>query len=61
LLTEISHEFAVLRVEVNEQNPRARAFYAARGFGQVGRTEIDGEGRPFPLLILRREDAAAGR
>lgn len=42
-------------VDVNEQNPSGRAFYAARGFVPVGRSELDGEGRPFPLLHLRRE------
>ncbi len=56
LLAEIAAEFAVLHVEVNEQNPGARAFYAARGFLQVGRTEVDDQGRPFPLLQLRREN-----
>lgn len=55
LLAEIATEFAVLHVEVNEQNPGARAFYAARGFLQVGRAEVDDQGRPFPLLRLRRE------
>lgn len=41
-------------VDVNEQNPSGRRFYAARGFVEVGRSELDGEGRPFPLLHLRR-------
>ncbi|UPG92218.1 GNAT family N-acetyltransferase [Luteibacter aegosomaticola] len=41
-----------LAVDVNEQNPDALAFYLARGFVVVGRSETDGEGRPFPLLHL---------
>lgn len=42
------------RVDVNEDNPGGRAFYAARGFVVVGRSATDGEGRPFPLLRLER-------
>jgi putative acetyltransferase len=42
-----------LTVEVNEQNPAARAFYEACGFVVEGRSEVDGQGRPYPLLRLR--------
>ncbi len=41
-------------LDVNEQNEGAVRFYAARGFVVVGRSETDDEGRPFPLLHLRR-------
>lgn len=41
-----------LRVDVNEQNPAALAFYRARGFAVTGRSPLDGTGRPFPLLHL---------
>nr|WP_245867013.1 GNAT family N-acetyltransferase [Diaminobutyricimonas aerilata] len=41
-----------LLVDVNEQNPSAHAFYLRRGFRQVGRSETDGDGRPFPILHL---------
>lgn len=44
-----------LTVDVNEDNPSGRRFYAARGFVEVGRSPLDGEGRPFPLLHLRRD------
>ncbi len=54
LLEDVADEYAELRLDVNEQNPTARAFYAAKGFVQVGRSDIDNEGRPFPLLHLRR-------
>jgi putative acetyltransferase len=54
LLATVAQEFAELRVDVNEQNPSARRFYAARGFRQVGRSETDGQGRPFPMLHLAR-------
>jgi putative acetyltransferase len=42
-----------LTVDVNEQNPDAVRFYEACGFAVVGRSEVDGSGRPFPLLHLR--------
>ena len=41
-----------LRVDVNEQNAPAVEFYRAHGFRVVGRSETDGEGRPYPLLHL---------
>ena len=43
-----------LTVDVNEQNPAARGFYERLGFVVIGRSELDGTGRPFPLLHLRR-------
>jgi putative acetyltransferase len=43
-----------LIVDVNEQNLGARGFYAALGFVVIGRSPIDDDGRPFPLLHLRR-------
>lgn len=41
---------------VNEQNPNAVGFYRHMGFRTERRTETDQQGRPFPLLYLRRED-----
>jgi len=41
-----------LQVDVNEQNDGACAFYKRFGFVQVGRSELDGSGKPFPLLHL---------
>lgn len=46
----------ILRLDVNEQNPDAIAFYRSRGFRQIGRSDTDSAGRPFPLLHL--EDAS---
>ena len=43
-----------LTVDVNEQNPAAIGFYEALGFVVVGRSRLDDEGRPFPLLHMRR-------
>jgi putative acetyltransferase len=42
-----------LTVDVNEQNPAARVFYEACGFVVEGRSELDEQGRPFPLLHMR--------
>lgn len=44
---------AELTVDVNEQNTGAHRFYEARGFVVEGRSELDGEGLPFPLLHMR--------
>jgi putative acetyltransferase len=43
-----------LRVDVNEQNTAARGFYESLGFTVVGRSPVDGAGRPFPLLHMER-------
>lgn len=52
LLTEVVANHGVTRVDVNEQNEGARGFYLSRGFTQVGRSALDGEGRPYPILHL---------
>lgn len=43
-----------LTVDVNEQNDGACAFYRKLGFQQVGRSELDDSGQPFPILHLAR-------
>ena len=40
-------------VDVNEQNPQATGFYQAMGFELIGRSPLDGQGKPFPLLHMR--------
>jgi putative acetyltransferase len=42
-----------LTVDVNEQNAAACGFYEACGFVVEGRSELDEQGRPYPLLHLR--------
>ena len=42
-----------LTVDVNEQNAAARGFYEACGFVVEGRSELDDQGRPYPLLHMR--------
>ena len=46
-------EFGVNEVDVHEQNPQGGAFYRHMGFEQVGRSELDGQGNPFPLLHMK--------
>lgn len=43
---------AKLTVDVNEQNPRAHAFYRRYGFEDVGRSSTDSAGGPFPLVHM---------
>lgn len=45
-------------VDVNEQNQQAVAFYQRLGFEVEGRSDMDGLGKPFPLLHLRKHDPA---
>ena len=46
-----------LALEVNEGNAAALAFYRARGFAVTGRSPVDNEGRPYPLLHLSQARA----
>lgn len=43
-------------VDVNEQNPHAIKFYEKMGFIKIGRSSVDGEGRPYPLVHLALTD-----
>lgn len=54
LLAHVGQMPAALTVDVNEQNEQAVAFYRKQGFVQTGRSATDGDGRPYPLLHLRR-------
>ena len=40
------------KVDVNEQNPGACQFYESMGFEVVSRSELDGQGNPFPILHM---------
>lgn len=52
LLAETIEKDGVTKVDVNEQNSDAHGFYLSRGFTQVSRSEVDGDGRPYPILHL---------
>ncbi|MCE9984454.1 GNAT family N-acetyltransferase [Leclercia adecarboxylata] len=53
LLRYAIDHFGANEVDVNEQNPQGIEFYQHRGFVQIGRSELDGQGNPFPLLHMR--------
>jgi len=40
-------------IDVNEQNPAALGFYQNMGFTVTGRSPLDGQGNPFPLVHMR--------
>jgi putative acetyltransferase len=40
------------KVDVNEQNEQAVSFYKKLGYNVVARTEVDGLGKPFPILQM---------
>lgn len=42
-----------IRVDVNEQNEQALGFYEHLGFAVIGRSPLDGQGKPYPLLHMR--------
>jgi putative acetyltransferase len=40
------------RVDVNEQNQQAVNFYKHLGFAVIARSDVDGLGKPYPLLMM---------
>lgn len=40
------------QVDVNEQNEQAVGFYLKMGFTVTGRSPLDGQGKPYPLLHM---------
>lgn len=56
LLNHAVTAFGATTVDVNEQNEQALAFYLRMGFEVVGRSELDGTGKPYPLLHLQLEE-----
>ncbi|WP_269078891.1 acetyltransferase [Sphingobium ummariense] len=54
LLAHALTHHPVLDADVNAQNAQAAGFYARMGFVPVGESDRDGQGRPYPLIHLRR-------
>lgn len=53
-LTEFAiKELSVKKVDVNEQNTSAHNFYVRMGFKVISRSEVDGLGKPYPLLHMQ--------
>lgn len=44
----------VCKVDVNEQNIQAVGFYQHRGFSVITRSDLDAEGKAYPILHMRR-------
>lgn len=42
-----------MTADVNEQNLQACGFYERLGFKATGRSPVDGQGRPYPLIHLQ--------
>ncbi len=53
LLNHALSKMSVQRVDVNEQNGQAVGFYQHVGFEIFGRSPIDSQGKPYPLLHMR--------
>ena len=47
------HTLNADKVDVNEHNAEAVKFYKEIGYREIGRRELDGMGRPFPLLEMK--------
>ncbi len=47
-------KYAVSEVVVNEQNLLAKGFYEHLGFVVVKRSEKDEQGKPYPILYMKR-------
>ncbi|KRE89104.1 GCN5 family acetyltransferase [Frateuria sp. Soil773] len=60
LLAHAVEVLAADALDVNEQNVQALGFYRQAGFEVVGRSPLDGQGRPFPLLHMARRPRRAG-
>ena len=58
LLEHATTVLGATRVDVNEQNGQAVGFYERMGFAVEGRSELDGTGKPFPLLHMRLRSLA---
>ncbi len=52
LLEHVIAAHGVESVDVNEQNDQAVGFYAHAGFEVTGRSPVDGDGLPYPLLHM---------
>jgi len=52
LVSHAIHNLGATKVDVNEQNRQALGFYQHIGFSVIGRSELDGQGKPYPLLHM---------
>ncbi len=60
LLTHAIQQMGGTSLDVNEQNEQAVGFYRKMGLVVVGRSAVDGMGKPYPLLHLDVPDELRG-
>lgn len=53
LITFAIANLGVTKVDVNEQNTQAVGFYKYIGFNIQSRSELDGEGKEYPILHMQ--------
>lgn len=54
----VRHGLAIhpkMTTDVNEQNGQAVGFYERMGFRRTGRSPLDGQGMPYPLIHLQHD------
>ncbi|MBK8023371.1 MAG: GNAT family N-acetyltransferase [Chloroflexi bacterium] len=54
LMTHAVETLGATEVDVNEQNEQAVGFYLHLGFETFRRSELDGMGKPYPILHMRK-------
>lgn len=52
LITHAIANLQVTKVDVNEQNTQAVGFYTHIGFNILSRSDLDGEGKEYPILHM---------
>ncbi len=57
-LLQFAMEKGIRKVDVNEQNQQAVGFYQHMGFMVIDRSEVDGTGKPYPILSMELTDQA---
>ena len=55
LLTHGIQNYSVSELTLNEQNPQARGFYEHLGFKVYKKSELDEQGKPYPILYMKRD------
>ncbi|MPR32367.1 GNAT family N-acetyltransferase [Cytophagaceae bacterium SJW1-29] len=53
LLRHAIDNLGITHVDVNEQNGEALKFYEKAGFRVISRSELDGTGKPYPILHMQ--------
>ena len=53
LITYAIDHLGVTKVDVNEQNAQAVGFYKYIGFNILSKSELDGEGKEYPILHMQ--------